>query len=313
MKTSLLKIIRKMRYIFAFLLIMAMIFVSDILQIKEVIIPEVAALVLGMWVLERQMWNANRIRIVILMTLCAIMGVFAVKFLPDFIFLRVGVCFLFCAMGLIFSKTDLVPIIPTALLPVYFNIGDYIYILIVFVLSLILVSGQKILEKCTIKPKKEFCPIEYKKRTVTAKYLKLLLILFIISVIPYHSGHLFVLAPPLIVTFVMFSNPKSMLRKKWKAVWLTLVFSAFLGAGACYITANFDVSIYITFSIATIAALFMLEKMQVFFPPSLAILLIPLILNSDKLAAYPFEIVIGASCLIISAMFLFKKNVSAVL
>lgn len=307
MKTSLLKIFRKTRCIFALILILLMIFVSEFLGQKEIIIPEIAALILGAWVLEKQMWQTNRIKIVLLMTVCAVAGIYTVRIFPDIIFLKVAFCFLFCAFALYFSKTDLVPIIPTTLLPVYFSIKDGIYIPSVFTLSLIIAVGQFFMEKYKFKPKTEYIPINYSSQYEIKKWLKLLVILMIISVIPYENGLVFVLAPPLIVTYVMFSNPMIKLRKIWHKIWFVLSFAAFMGTCACYITQNYNISIYITISFAAIITFFVFKRIKVLFPPSFAMLLIPLLLNGTNLMLYPLEVLIGSFILIKTAIIMFKK------
>lgn len=310
MKTLLLKTFRKMRCIFAFALILLMIFVSDFLGQKEIIIPEMAALILGAWVLEKQTWRTNRIKIVLLMTFCAIVGIYTVKFFPDIIFLRAAFCFLFCAFVLHFSKTDLVPIIPSTFIPVYFNIKDDIYIPAVFVLSLIIAVGQFFMEKYNFKPKTKYIPINYESKTELKRWLKLFVILMIISIIPYANRLVFVLAPPLIVTYIIFSNPMIKLRKIWHKIWFTLVFAALMGTFACCITQQFGTSIYITFSLFLMITYFVFKRIKIMFPPSFAMLLIPLLLNGTNLILYPLEVFIGSFILIQAAVIMFKNKQS---
>ncbi|MGN0015241.1 MAG: hypothetical protein ACI37T_07485 [Candidatus Gastranaerophilaceae bacterium] len=49
------------------------------------------------------------------------------------------------------------------------------------------------------------------------------------------------------------------------------------------------------------------ESVKVLFPPSFAMLLIPLLLNGTNLILYPLDVLIGSFILIKTAIIMFKK------
>ncbi|MFR7934323.1 MAG: hypothetical protein ACLU4S_02690 [Clostridium perfringens] len=57
-----------------------MVSIAEITGEREIIFPEVAALVVGSWVLEKQPWKVSKLGLVGLMTLCSIVGVLIVRY-----------------------------------------------------------------------------------------------------------------------------------------------------------------------------------------------------------------------------------------
>ena len=75
------------RYFISLVLILAMVSIAEITGEREIIFPEVAALVVGSWVLEKQPWKVSKLGLVGLMTLCSIVGVLIVSikyFIEDY-------------------------------------------------------------------------------------------------------------------------------------------------------------------------------------------------------------------------------------
>ena len=68
------------RYFISLVLILAMVSIAEITGEREIIFPEVAALVVGSWVLEKQPWKVSKVGLVGLMTLCSIVGVLIVRY-----------------------------------------------------------------------------------------------------------------------------------------------------------------------------------------------------------------------------------------
>lgn len=47
---------------------------------REIIFPEVAALVIGGWIVEKQPWKVSKLGMVTLMTLCSMVGIIIVRY-----------------------------------------------------------------------------------------------------------------------------------------------------------------------------------------------------------------------------------------
>ena len=68
-------VIQRKRYFYAMLMILLMIGVAEWLGEKEIIFPEMAALTIGMWIVDKRVWQVRRLLVVVLMTLGAAAGV----------------------------------------------------------------------------------------------------------------------------------------------------------------------------------------------------------------------------------------------
>ena len=68
------------RYICALLMILLMVGVSELMGEKEIIFP--AALTIGMWIVDKKVWTVSRLKLVLLMSIGAIVGVCIVRYSP---------------------------------------------------------------------------------------------------------------------------------------------------------------------------------------------------------------------------------------
>lgn len=59
-----------------------MVGVSELMGEKEIIFPEMAALTIGMWIVDKKVWTVSRLKLVLLMSIRAIVGVCIVRYSP---------------------------------------------------------------------------------------------------------------------------------------------------------------------------------------------------------------------------------------
>lgn len=59
-----------------------MVGVSELMGEKEIIFPEMAALTIGMWIVDKKVWTVSRLKLVLLMSIGAIVGVCIVRYSP---------------------------------------------------------------------------------------------------------------------------------------------------------------------------------------------------------------------------------------
>lgn len=74
--------VQRKRYICALLMILLMVGVSELMGEKEIIFPEMAALTIGMWIVDKKVWTVSRLKLVLLMSIGAIVGVCIVRYSP---------------------------------------------------------------------------------------------------------------------------------------------------------------------------------------------------------------------------------------
>ena len=80
-------IVRRKRYFYALLMILLMIGAAELLMEREIIFPEMAALTIGMWIVDKRVWQVSRASMVALMILGAVAGVCIVRYSPFPLFL----------------------------------------------------------------------------------------------------------------------------------------------------------------------------------------------------------------------------------
>lgn len=308
MNIDTLRTVRIERYIFAVLMAFVMVFVAELSGEKEIIFPEICALTVGAWISEQQPWITNKRRIFILMSLASLFGVLVVRYVPTYLIIKVCLCFAFTGFILTLFKTNFIPIISACILPVYLGTKSWVYPLSVTFMALIIILAQWLMEKYHIRPVNKFSPIDYDIKSQIIKWSKLLLVFALIALIPFKTHQIYFLAPPLIVMFTELSEPQSPARKKPHYI-VGLMFFASLTGCLLKLVLNIymGLPLYICTALACVILFIGLSKIKINFPPAGAILLIPMILDKELLPLFPLEVLIGASILAFTAIFLNKK------
>ncbi len=175
-------------------------------------------------------------------------------------------------------------------------------------MALIIIFAQYLMEKFHLRPVNKFTPCKFNIKEQIIKWTKLLFVFGLIALIPFKTHQIYFLAPPLIVMFTEFANPKSPLRKKPHYVVGLMTFAAFTG---CFLRYTLNIYLGFSLSVCTFLActiLFIaLNKIKINFPPAGAILLIPVIIDKELLFLFPFEVFIGAVVLSFISISLFKN------
>ncbi len=315
MNSRFIKIVRYERYILATILICTMLLIAELSGEKEIIFPEIAALAIGAWISEKQIWESNKRKLFILVSLSSLIGVLTVRYIHLPMILQVLICYGFTGAALTIANTDLIPIISACILPVYMSTTSWIYPISVSTMALIIISLQKLMEKLHLRPVNHHKPCHFDTKTQFKRWSKLLFILLIFALIPIGTRNLYFIAPPLIVTFTAFSNPNNPVRKIPLKIFSIITIAAIAGSSARLLL---NVYLHLPLIISAITACIILfisfEKIKTLFPPAGAILLLPLILNRNELIFFPLQVTIGAAAIIASCYLLFpikpqtKKN-----
>lgn len=287
-----------------------MVFIAELSGEKEIIFPEICALTIGAWISEQQPWRTNKRRIFILMSAAALFGVLVVRYISLPLIFQVCLCFAFTGIILTAFKTNFVPIISACILPVYLGTKSWIYPVSVSLMALIIIIAQWLMEKFHFRPVNTFIPCEFDIKKQIIKWMKLLLVFGFIALIPFKTHQIYFLAPPLIVMFTELSNPDSPVRKKPHYIVGLMTFGAFVG---CLIRLVINIHFGLPLSLCTLLACLILfvtlNRIQIFFPPAGAILLIPMILDEKLLLLFPVEVFIGAIILCCTSLILFKNEI----
>ncbi len=307
MKVEILKRIRIERYIFAVIMAVVMILIAEISGEREIIFPEICALTIGAWISEQQPWMCNKRKMFFLVSIASLFGMLVTKYLPIPLIFQTGLCFAFTGFILTLTKTTLIPIISACILPVYLGTKSWVYPISVTIMAFIIIAAQWLMEKNHLKPKNEYIPCVFDLKYQVIKWAKLLVVFGIIALIPFKSHQIYFLAPPLIVTFAEFANPKSPMRNKPFHIIGLMTLASFTG---CMLREVLNLYLHLPLSIcATLACCVLFvtfDRVKTLFPPAGAILLIPMILKTQYLLSLPVEVCIGATVLIFTAKLLFR-------
>lgn len=134
---------QRKRYLSALVMILLMIEVAELFNEKEIIFPEMAALTIGMWIVNKRVWRVKYWQMLLLMTLGACAGVLIVLYSPFSLIINVAIAFLGAAIGLLLTRASLFPLISACVLPVLLRTESWIYPLSVFVMTLIIIVVQR--------------------------------------------------------------------------------------------------------------------------------------------------------------------------
>ncbi|MGF6355087.1 hypothetical protein ABIE27_003001 [Paenibacillus sp. 4624] len=132
--------ISKMPYVIAILFILLMIGLSELLQHSEIILPEVAAMAIAMWVYREPGWIRRPSVIFIAPTVTAAIGLIINQF-QIFYPIKIVLTLMFMMLFLRLIRSNLTPAIATGLLPLAIHSEDWSFVWIVFGFTLTLMAG----------------------------------------------------------------------------------------------------------------------------------------------------------------------------
>lgn len=302
---------KRLRYAWTLALVTAMVGSAGLFGEREIIFPEVAALGIGMWVVDKHVWRVRRWQVVLLMTVGAVAGLCLARYSPLPDPCNIAAAFLFAAACLMLSQTALVPLVSACILPVLLGAESWAYPIAVFLLTLALSAGQILMEKYGLREKIPYEPVPRHAAEAVRRWGFLLCTLLVIAAGPLYTGYTYCILPPLVVTFVEFSNAPAGFRKVPFTIFLLLTGAAVLGAGLQWI-------MHVWLGLPTWAtclpllpALFTLfEWRGRLFAPAGAVALIPMIIPQEDLPLFPLQAAVGAAVFIATAYALFSRPLS---
>lgn len=299
---------QRKRYIYALLMILLMVGTAEILKEKEIIFPEMAALTIGMWIVDKRVWRIKRWQMPVLMTIGAYVGISIVRFSSLPLVFNLILAFMFAALCLLLTRSSLFPLISACILPVLLRTENWIYPLSVLIMSLIIVLIQKWMEGNDLRKVTVYEPLERNWKTDVLRWLSILLSVFVICCLAIYTSNFYFIIPPLIVAYVEFVNSKAGFRNRPLLTILLLVTGALIGTlfqliGYCYL--GLPETVVALFIFIVLFTLF--EWLGKFFAPVGALALIPMLLPPETLVWLPLQVAIGAGLFIATGLIFFQQ------
>ena len=104
-------VLQRIRYACAMAMVFLMVGMAELLGEKEVIFPELAALAVGLWIVDKRVWKVGRWQILLLMTAGAFAGVCIVRYMTFPLWVNLSLAFLFAALCLMVFRSTLIPLL----------------------------------------------------------------------------------------------------------------------------------------------------------------------------------------------------------
>jgi len=272
-------------------LVVPMLALSSALGTDEIIFPEGAALVMGIWVVGLSGWASCRWRAAALPPLFACAGVLLLRLdLPQIAALLIAVT---VGLGALQAfDTRLAPALSAAVLPIVFDVRDWSYPLAVLAISVVVAAGMAWLpRRASLRFDDAPRVGRYAWRVVVGAGL--VMCLWLVA-----SGELLdvaavAIAPPLFVSALEWLGRGTLSPAEGLRRWGLLV-----GAGLAGSTALELVPVgWLSGALAVLATLALMHVLAVPHPPALAIALIPQIVEASHPLSFTLAIAGGAGVL----------------
>lgn len=296
------------RYAASIVMLTVMVAAAEFSGENEILFPEMAALTVGMWIVDKRVWQVTRPKLVALMTVGAVAGVCIVRYSPLPFLANIAVAFAFPAVCLMVSRTTLIPQISACMLPVLLGTRSWIYPAAVLGMSLLIVLGQRAMVRCGLR-KETVCvaaPRDLKAEGI--RWLLLLCTVIAVAAIPVSMGSVYFILPPLIVMYVELSNSKAGFRSRPLQVFSFMVAAVLLGSMGTYFGHTVMGLPKFVVVLPVLVCLFgLFESQGKYFAPAGAAALVPMIIPAEDLLLFPVQVAAGAALFIALSMLLFQR------
>lgn len=296
-------------------LIMVLFALVDISAEKEILFPEIAALALGFWIMEKPPWRGSLLAVWMSPTLAALTGVLLLRYVPLPTIFLIGMAFILVVLQLKLLRSEVFPSISAAILAIITHATSWLYPLSVGILMAIIVLGKTCLDKFGEKGRlaepSEMFELSQKETGLVsglAYWGKVFAGVLIISALALQSNFMFMIAPPLIVGFVELSRPDQPLRSTPAKAVLLLFLAASTGVLWFYlVTGVFHGPLWLFSGLALGTVFCLFYVMNASFPPVAAIALLPVLVPEIYFWKYPLHVLLGSSLFIFMGIYFFRE------
>ena len=283
--------------------------VSEGLQDKEIIFPEIAAMALGYLISPRQPWRVSSVRMFILITCCAASGLLIVRYVPLSIWYQIVLAFIVSQVFYLFGRTSMAPIISAAILPVILQTRSIVYPISASTLTLGVILFHEILVRMHKRIPAPFTPAPYPDREQLISAGKRSITVMLLAWIAIHAHLLFIAAPPVLVAFTEFTNPKSPARKRPLAVSLLITACAAYGAFFRFLIIDtLHLPLVLCVLCVIVCSFLTIQKSSLWIPPAAAMGLLAMIVPDSQVPTFALQVFCGIAILMGIAIAFFQDK-----
>lgn len=287
-------------YISTLLLVGLMVGIAELLNEKEIIFPEITALAVGYLVAQKRSWKVNGKRMLLLITICATVGVLIVRYSGLTLFPQMIIAFSFAQILFMFSGTTFAPFVSAIVLPVMMQTKSFIYPISAVVLTILVIGFHQLFLKMKIREDEEYIPVMLNSKDDIIDTALRIVCVAIVGFVAIYFDFKFVIAPPLLVAFTEFSRPRNKVRNKPIKTVLVITGCALVGSLSRYLlTIKLELPLTVSALIATLIMLLILTYTKMYMPPVGAITILSMIIPEISVITYPLQIFVGSVVIII--------------
>lgn len=283
---------KTVEYLTGFILILIMVQTASLLHDSEIILPEIAALTVGLWIYHEANWLDRPFNLFLLPSVTAIIG-FGINNLLEISYtLKICLMIAIMVLLLVITRSALAPSLATGLLPIIVNASKYSFIIAIVVfafIEMIVVKGRKLDQNYAKKTKLNYRAI----------LIFLVSSLIWVSIVTLAGKPLMAAIPPVFVVFFeTLQKPMYSAQMALKQI-AALTLSAMIGVVACMvIDSNVVVALVTLPLVFVILHLFKVKIPAAYAFPLLAMIVPPAIFNVLPLSALIASIYfLGIACL----------------
>ena len=290
------------------LIVAVMVGSAELFQQNEIIFPEITAIAVGALMAPKLAWRTNRIRILLLIMICAVLGIGTVLFVPGPTWVKITLAYGVAQAIFLLSGTSFAPMISAIALPVLLGSESIVYPVAALLLTTLILGCHVVLEKAGLKESVEFIPVQAEKRDWQDAALRLALVAAT-SWIVLRLECRYVIAPPLLVAFTEFSKQSSGAREMPVKVVAAIALCGLSGA-ICRYLIHLSLGLPLTLAAvtATVLMILILTKLKAYVPPAGALCILPMLIPAEKVAGYPLQILAGAALFMALSLVLFHEE-----
>ncbi|GGE94800.1 hypothetical protein GCM10010984_10430 [Chishuiella changwenlii] len=248
-----------------------MIAVAVLFKDREIILPEVAALTVGIFTFREDKWIQRPFHIFLLPSITAILG-FGINFLPILFSLKLLIVLIGMLLTLRLFKSQLAPALATGLLPIVTNAHSFLFLFAIFAFVLVLYCLIKVLK---IKPIEDSVPIIYisHNRWLIAICVIWFLIAYFLDYVYYSA-----IPPVIVIAFESLNHPSLKLNVRLKRI-LALTGASLIGC----LTIQYLDNLILAGLIDLLLVAVLLKVMNLRLPPAFAMVLLPMIMPKETI------------------------------
>ncbi|MEE3438694.1 MULTISPECIES: hypothetical protein [Ruminococcus] len=277
-----------------------MVGIAELLNEKEIIFPEITALAVGYMVAQKRSWKVNGKRMLLLITICATVGVLIVRYSGLTLFPQMIIAFSFAQILFMFSGTTFAPFVSAIVLPVMMQTKSFIYPISAVVLTILVIGFHQLFLKMEIRQDEEYIPVMLNSKDDIIDTALRIVCVAIVGFVAIYFDFKFVIAPPLLVAFTEFSRPRNKVRNKPIKTVLVITGCALVGSLSRYLfTIKLDLPLTVSALIATLIMLLILTYTKMYMPPVGAITILSMIIPQSSVITYPLQIFVGSVVIIL--------------